>query len=297
DAFADAVEQGVVFGRVTPLQKQAMVRAMQSRGHTVAMTGDGVNDVLALKDADCGVAMASGSEATRAVAQLVLLDSNFAAMPYVVAEGRRVINNIERVASLFLTKTVYSTILAIVTGLSGLTFPFRPRHLTLISALTIGIPAFFLALAPNSERVRKGFLRRVAGFAVPGGIYAFASVLVTYIIATADPAVDITERRTAAVMAAGGVGFIVLARIASPLNPLRITLIATMAGAFVVALIVPFVADFFELDLPDPFLIVVVGAFVGGAWPVLEVGARLVDQVRVAWERRHPDQVDPEPGL
>jgi len=290
--LGEAVDNGVVFGRVTPQQKQAMVKAMQGRGHTVAMTGDGVNDVLALKDADCGVAMASGSEATRAVAQLVLLDSNFSAMPRVVAEGRRVINNIERVASLFLTKTVYSTILAIVTGLSGLTFPFRPRHLTLISALTIGIPAFFLALAPNAERVRKGFLRRVASFAVPGGVYAFITVLATYVIARADSNLSITEERTAAVMAAGGVGFVVLARIARPLNPLRIALIASMVGAFVVALIVPFVADFFELDLPDPLLIVVVVAFVAGAFPLLEVGGRLVDRAREAWERRHPDQTD-----
>ena len=147
-----------------------MVRALQHRGHTVAMTGDGVNDVLALKDADCGVAMASGSEATRGVAQLVLLDSNFSALPSVVAEGRRVINNIERVASLFLTKTVYSMVLSVLTGVFALDYPLQPIHLTLLSWFTIGVPAFFLALEPNTDRVHPGFLQRVLGRAVPAGI-------------------------------------------------------------------------------------------------------------------------------
>ena len=153
EEFADAVERSTVFGRVTPHQKRAMVKALQRRGHTVAMTGDGVNDVLALKDADCGVAMASGSEATRGVAQLVLMDSNFAAMPKVVAEGRRVINNIERVASLFLAKTVYSVVLSILTGVFALAYPLRPIHLSILSWFTIGLPAFFLALEPNDQRV------------------------------------------------------------------------------------------------------------------------------------------------
>jgi cation-transporting ATPase E len=133
EEFADAVEGSTVFGRVTPHQKRAMVQALQSRGHTVAMTGDGVNDVLALKDADCGVAMASGSEATRGVAQLVLMDSNFSAMPAVVSEGRRVINNIERVASLFLAKTAYSVVLSILTGVFALAYPLRPIHLSILS--------------------------------------------------------------------------------------------------------------------------------------------------------------------
>ena len=147
-----------------------MVQALQHRGHTVAMTGDGVNDVLALKDADCGVAMASGSEATRGVAQLVLMDSNFSAMPAVVAEGRRVINNIERVASLFLAKTTYSVILSVLTGVFALAYPLRPIHLSILSWFTIGLPAFFLALEPNDQRVSEGFLRRVLGRAVPAGV-------------------------------------------------------------------------------------------------------------------------------
>ena len=145
-----------MFGRVTPQQKRAMVRALQARGHTVAMTGDGVNDALALKDADIGVAMGSGSDATRAVAQLVLLDSTFDALPPVVAEGRRVLGNIERTSGLYLTKTVYAMLLALATGVAGFVFPFLPRHLTLVGALTIGIPSFFLALAPNTRAVPAG---------------------------------------------------------------------------------------------------------------------------------------------
>ncbi len=156
EAFADAIEHSTVFGRVTPHQKRAMVRALQHKGHTVAMTGDGVNDVLALKDADCGVAMASGSEATRGVAQLVLMDSNFAAMPAVVGEGRRVINNIERVASLFLAKTTYSVILSLLTGVFAFAYPLRPIHLSIFSWFTIGLPAFVLALEPNDAASQRG---------------------------------------------------------------------------------------------------------------------------------------------
>ena len=166
------LETHAIFGRVTPQQKRAMVKALQSRGHVVAMTGDGVNDVLALKDADIGVAMGSGSSATRAVAQLVLLDSTFDAMPSVVGEGRRVLGNIERTSNLYVTKTVYAMLIALGVGVVGLPFPFLPRHLTLIGALTIGIPSFFLALAPNDERARPGFLPRVLRFTIPAGSLA-----------------------------------------------------------------------------------------------------------------------------
>ncbi|CAM5240996.1 HAD-IC family P-type ATPase OS=Streptomyces cyaneofuscatus OX=66883 GN=G3I52_20245 PE=4 SV=1 [Streptomyces cyaneofuscatus] len=169
DDMATAMEQNAVFGRVTPQQKRDMVAALQSRGHTVAMTGDGVNDVLALKDADIGVSMGSGSEATRAVAQIVLLNNSFATLPSVVAEGRRVIGNITRVATLFLIKTVYSVLLAILVVCSQVEYPFLPRHLTLLSTLTIGVPAFFLALAPNKERAQPHFVRRVMRYAIPGG--------------------------------------------------------------------------------------------------------------------------------
>src|SRR5215510_10404774 len=180
DELGGTLEQHSVFGRVKPHQKQDMVRALQGRGHTVAMTGDGVNDALALKLADIGVAMGSGAPATRAVAQLVLLDGKFSTMPGVVAEGRRVTANIERVANLFVTKTVWATLLAIAVSIAFWPYPFLPRHLTIIDTLTIGIPAFFLALAPNSRRYIPGFLERVLRFCVPAGLIGFVAALTTY---------------------------------------------------------------------------------------------------------------------
>ena len=167
--LADTLESTTVFGRVDPHQKRAMVHALQSRGRTVAMTGDGVNDVLALKDADMGIAMGTGSSAARAVAQLVLLDNRFATLPRVLAEGRRVINNIERVANLFITKAAYAVLLTLLIGLAGSPFPFLPRHLTLIGTFSVGVPGFFLALAPNHRLVRPGFLRPGAALLAAGG--------------------------------------------------------------------------------------------------------------------------------
>ena len=183
--LATVLDTHRVFGRVTPQQKRDVVQVLQAHGHDVAMTGDGVNDVLALKDADIGVAMGNGSPATRSVAQIVLLDSRFSDLPTVVAEGRRVLGNIERVASLFLTKTVYACLMALAIGVLRLPFPFLPRHLTLISSLTIGIPGFFLALAPNTARVRSGFVPRVLRFAIPAGLVAGASSLAAYGLARA----------------------------------------------------------------------------------------------------------------
>ncbi|QTH60499.1 HAD-IC family P-type ATPase [Corynebacterium hindlerae] len=170
DTMGEQVAKARIFGRVKPDQKRAMVVAMQAEGHTVAMTGDGVNDVLALKAADIGVAMGAGAPASRSVAQVVLLDNTFATLPHVVAEGRRVIGNIERVANLFLTKTIYSVVVAFVLGVAGLTYPFQPIHVTMIGWFTIGIPAFVLSLAPNTERARPGFVRRVLWLAIPFGV-------------------------------------------------------------------------------------------------------------------------------
>ena len=175
-ALAEAAETCTVFGRVTPEQKRQLVHALQRRGHTVAMTGDGVNDVLALKDADCGIAMASGAQAASQVAQLVLLDSDFAALPGVVAEGRRVINNIQRSASLFLVKNIFSFLLSIVALALPLAYPFQPLQLSLVTFATIGAPAFFLALEPNHELVRGRFLRNVLRAALPGGMTDFLLV-------------------------------------------------------------------------------------------------------------------------
>jgi cation-transporting ATPase E len=249
-ALAARLDEGTVFGRVTPAQKRDMVGALQSHGHTVAMTGDGVNDVLALKDADIGVAMGSGSPATRAVAQIVLLDNSFATLPYVVAEGRRVIGNIERVANLFLTKTVYSVFLAIAIGAIGVPFPFLPRHLTLIGALTIGIPAFFLALAPNTERARSGFVRRVLRLAMPAGLIAGAATIATYLLARADPTATDVQQSTAAVVVLFLVATWVLVVVARPFAWWKAAMIALLVAAFGYALFLPvlFGQEFWQLD-------------------------------------------------
>ena len=251
DGMAEALDDGTVFGRVTPQQKRHMVGALQARGHTVAMTGDGVNDVLALKDADIGVAMGSGSEATRAVAQIVLLNNSFATLPSVVAEGRRVIGNITRVATLFLVKTVYSVLLAVLVVCSQVEYPFLPRHLTLLSTLTIGIPAFFLALAPNKERARPNFVRRVMRYAIPGGVVAALATFATYLLArehyTGPGALD--AETSAATLTLFLISMWVLAIIARPYTWWRVALVASMAGAFLLVLVVPWLQHFFALKL------------------------------------------------
>ncbi|MEV5985923.1 HAD-IC family P-type ATPase [Streptomyces sp. NPDC052051] len=249
--MAKSLDKGTVFGRVTPQQKRDMVGALQSRGHTVAMTGDGVNDVLALKDADIGVSMGSGSEATRAVAQIVLLNNSFATLPSVVGEGRRVIGNITRVASLFLVKTVYSVLLALLVVVSQVEYPFLPRHLTLLSTLTIGIPAFFLALAPNRERAKPHFVRRVMRYAIPGGVVAGAATFVMYLVARrhyAGPGA-LEAQTSAATLTLFLISLWVLAIIARPYTWWRIGLVASMGAAFLCVLAVPSLQEFFALKL------------------------------------------------
>jgi cation-transporting ATPase E len=250
EGLADALEGSTVFGRVSPAQKREMVGALQSRGHTVAMTGDGVNDVLALKDADIGVAMGSGSPATRAVAQIVLLDNSFATLPHVVAEGRRVIGNIERVSNLFLTKTVYSVFLAVAIGLAGVPYPFLPRHLTLIGSLTIGIPAFLLALAPNTERARVGFVRRVLRLSVPSGAVAGLVTFVTYLLVRTDATATEIQQSTAAVVALYAVATWVLVVVARPFAWWKVLMVAASVAAFCYALFLPIVfgQGFWQLD-------------------------------------------------
>ena len=181
-AFAEEVADHNVFGRVTPQQKRQMVSALQARGHTVAMTGDGVNDVLAIKDSDLGVAMGTGAAATRSVAQLVLLDDSFATLPHVVAEGRRVIGNIERVANFFLTKTLYSVAFALLVAAWRLPFPFVPIHISVVGWFTIGVPASILALAPNAARARTGFLQRVMRFGIPAAVVISVTTFISYLL-------------------------------------------------------------------------------------------------------------------
>ena len=247
------VEAHAVFGRVTPQQKQAMVTALQARGHTVAMIGDGVNDALALKLADIGVAMGSGAAATRAVAQLVLLDGRFSTMPGVVAEGRRVIANIERVANVFITKTVWATVLAVAVSAALWPYPFLPRHLTIIDALTIGIPTFFLALAPNTRRYLPGFVTRVLRFAIPAGLVVSAAVLATYWWAESHDWPLIVQR-TSATLVATMVGWGVLVLVALPLTWRRVVLVGATIAAFGLLFPVSWIRDFFALDLPATVL-------------------------------------------
>nr|WP_153037430.1 HAD-IC family P-type ATPase [Amycolatopsis sp. YIM 10] len=254
------LEQGSVFGRVTPAQKRAMVGALQSGGHTVAMTGDGVNDVLALKDADIGVAMGAGSPATRSVAQIVLLDNKFATLPHVVAEGRRVIGNIERVANLFLTKTVYSVLLALMVGVPGLIgldalpYPFLPRHVTITGWFTIGLPAFVLSLAPNNERARSGFVPRVMRMAVPAGVIiavaSFVAYVLTYPGATGSQVAQV-QASTTALITLMVIALWVLAIVARPYQWWKVLLLVVMSGASALMFLVPFTREIFQLDPSD----------------------------------------------
>ncbi|MCP2621940.1 cation-translocating P-type ATPase [Mycolicibacterium smegmatis] len=261
EKLAETLEECTTFGRVRPDQKRAMVHALQSRGHTVAMTGDGVNDVLALKDSDIGVAMGSGSSASRAVAQIVLLDNKFATLPYVVGEGRRVIGNIERVSNLFLTKTVYSVLLAILVGIGGLSakifgtdpllFPFQPIHVTIAAWFTIGIPAFILSLAPNNERAKTGFVRRVMTAALPSGLVVGTATFVSYLVAyqgrDATP-VEQTQASTAALITLLASSLWVLAVVARPYQWWRVLLVACSMLAYVLIFSIPLAQELFMLD-------------------------------------------------
>ena len=261
EQLADTLEEYTTFGRVRPDQKRAMVHALQSRGHTVAMTGDGVNDVLALKDADIGVAMGSGSSASRAVAQIVLLDNKFATLPYVVGEGRRVIGNIERVSNLFLTKTVYSVLLAILVGIGGLSarffgtdpllFPFQPIHVTIAAWFTIGIPAFILSLAPNNERAHTGFVRRVMTAALPSGLVVGTATFVSYLIAyqgRAATPVEETQASTAALITLLVSSVWVLSVVARPYEWWRVALVAVSVVAYLLIFAMPWTQHLFLLD-------------------------------------------------
>ena len=262
DALADSVEGADVLGRVTPEQKRAFVRALRRRGRTVAMTGDGVNDALALKDADLGIAMGNGAPATRAVARLVLLSGEFSALPGVVAEGRRVMANTERIASLFLSKTVYASLIAVVVALTAISYPFLPRQLTIVSSLTIGIPAFVLALAPNRRRYRSGFLRRVLVLSVPAGLVAGACTLAarTWLAAVGAAEGQVTTGATLVLVACG---LALLTLTARPLWGWRLGLIVLMGAIAVLGILVAPVRAFFLLEWPAPTTWLVVAVMTG----------------------------------
>ena len=233
DELAAVLDEHSVFGRVTPQQKRAVVAALQRRGHVVAMTGDGVNDALALKDADIGVAMGNGSPATRAVAQLVLLDGRFSHLPDVVAEGRRVIANIERASNLFLVKNIYSLLLALITAVTVVAYPLAPIQLTLISTLTIGVPGFVLALGPNQRRYVPGFLRRVLRFADPDRRRSSARcAYVGYrLTRSLDSGADVAAGRTTACIVVLIIGLWTLLVLARPLAGWKLALVATLSPA------------------------------------------------------------------
>ncbi|WP_159499215.1 HAD-IC family P-type ATPase [Microbacterium sp. 18062] len=270
DALAEVLETHTVFGRVTPEQKKDMVVALQSRGHTVAMTGDGVNDALAIKTADMGIAMNSGAAATKAVARIVLLDGRFSHLPDVVAEGRQVIANIERVSMLFLTKTVYATGLALLFGILVLEFPFLPRQLSITDGLTIGIPAFFLALMPNARRYIPGFLRRSLSFAVPAGVVV-ALTLTGYKLVASSLGVDEDQLRTGSTIILAIVGIWVLSILSRPLNRFKVLVVGAMFIALTVIFTVPLSIEFFQLVDPGREAAYAVTLFTMGAIGAIEI--------------------------
>jgi cation-transporting ATPase E len=276
EQMAGAIAAADVFGRVRPSQKLAAIKALQAGGHVVAMIGDGVNDVQALKQADLGIAMGSGSDASRSVARVVLLDGTFAAVPQLLAEARRVIANIERVAGLFVTKTVYAALIAVVVGAAAIPFPFYPRHLTVVSTLTIGVPGFFLALAAGAPRARPGFTRRVLAFTIPAGIAAAAATLGAYALARVADGTTAQGARTAAMLALLAVGLWVLVIVADR-AAWRIALVAAMAACVVPLLAIPLARRVFAVQLPPADVLLQVAAVV----LVAIAGLTL-------WRRLHP---------
>ena len=261
EEIKEAAQKYSVFGRVTPQQKLDLVKALKEQGHTVAMTGDGVNDVLALKESDCSIAMASGSDAARTVSQLVLLDSNFASMPKILKEGRRSINNLQRSSSLFLTKTIFSTINAILFIFLHFDYPFQPIQLTLISALTIGAPSLILALEPNKERIKGKYIVNVICKSIPGAMTMVFNIVALAIVCSFIH-FNSTEISTLAVMITGFAGLLVLLKVSLPFNWIRCALFFTMLGAFIFAIFI--LKDLFSLasiTLPMFYCFLVLAGF------------------------------------
>lgn len=234
--YEEVVKKYNVFGRVKPDQKKKLIKALQKNGNTVAMTGDGVNDILAMKTADCSIAMASGNSAAVQASQVVLLDSDFARMPKVVDEGRKVVNNIERSASLFLVKNIFSFLMAIFSLAFAMSYPLRPAQIALISAFTIGLPSFLLALENNYNRIRGKFIPNVLSRAIPGGI---TDMLAVSILVVADMVLELgrPEVATTATMLLVAVGMMVLYHISRPLNKFRWTVLGGSFLALILSII------------------------------------------------------------
>lgn len=272
----EASEQYTVFGRVTPEQKRKLVRALKKNGHTVAMTGDGVNDVLALKEADCSIAMASGSEVASQVSDIVLLKSDFSVMPTVVQEGRRVINNIQRSATLFLVKNIFSFSLALITLIFTLPYPFTAAQLSLVSTLTIGFPAFVMAMEPNASRITGKFLQNVIRRAFPAAMTDFVLIMGVILF---DLAFGIDEGMlsTICTIIMGVVGILVTKRLCVPLTKLRKLLLGVMTVAFVFGSLA--LRGLFTLTTLDFSSGLILAVFIGLAWPVLNVAYMLMDKL------------------
>ena len=260
-----------------------LINALRQRGHTVAMTGDGVNDVLALKDADCSIAMATGSDAARQVANIVLMDSNFASMPAVVAEGRRVINNISRSASLFLTKTIFSALLAVLLLIMPHAYPFQPIQLTLFSSLAIGFPSFVLALEPNNARVKGSFLLSVMERALPAALTIVVGVTACMLM-SGPLSMSAGAVSTVAVLFTVSVGLISLARVCRPFNLIRLGLVVVCAGAFALAIL--FTPTLFKLEPLNTNQLILLAVMVLASWPVMRLIASALKALPV-FRRNH----------
>lgn len=292
----EAALKYTVFGRVTPDRKRILVRALKNAGHTVAMTGDGVNDVLALKEADCSIAMASGSDVAAQVSNLVLLDSDFAALPSVVDEGRRVINNIERSASLFLVKNIFSLVFAVISILASFTYPISPANLTLVNLVTIGIPSFILALEPNHAPVTGKFLRNVLYRAFPAGL---GDIFMLIGVTLFKMAFDIPDKETSTVciVLIGFIGLIMLYFVCRPFNALRIAIMVSMPTLFIIGLFV--IPEFFSVSSLSFGSSLVLGVFMLLAVPVMFVNRWIFERASMLWKKitgRHP-YINPKTGF
>ncbi len=250
EELSKVVENTCIFGRVSPHQKKSIIKALRKNKHTVAMTGDGVNDVLALKEADCGIAMANGSDATKAVAQLVLMKSDFEALPHVVLEGRRLINNLEKVSELFISKTVYFMILSIIFALLLRPFPIIPIQLTLVGSISIGIPSFFLAISPNKDIIKGDFLKRVLRFSIPNGILIGISTIIMFLFGY-NQGLSLEQCRTLALVIFGILSLFVLLKVSRPLNLYRVAVVFSMVVLFIMAFIIPFTRKIFVIKFLD----------------------------------------------
>jgi cation-transporting ATPase E len=297
DDLVDVVGKTTVFGRVSPEQKRSLVQALQKQGEVVAMTGDGVNDALALKRADIGIAMDNGAPATKAVAQLILLDGQFSHLPTVIGEGRRVIGNVERVANLFLAKNAMSFVAIVSAAILRMPFPLLPRHLTLLSTVTIGIPAFILALGPNPRRYTPGFLRRILTFAVPAGAIAGFTVVIANYVArgswgvsdgTKCSVVNVAENAvntdcwrvgSGATLSVLIVFFWILIVLARPLRAWKLALVLSMIGLAVIAFTVPMARGFFNFNLPT-LLLVEAGAIGAAGIVAIEITRRVQARIQ-----------------